>query len=200
MIRWWKTVACGAASKRVEGIEPSSLAWKAIALPLSYTRGVSVLAGDGPSLSGRCLLVFGFVSCVDGGRGNCWVGCFGAWSGVSNGLRGMGWEVGSAGFEPAKAEPLDLQSSPFDRSGNSPHVMVISVWNQTSSEPKNRRVDTSAPAISRSGLRTGQACPNRANRNPAPRQSCPAVGIHAARWCNRWEDDADPSSVPLAIE
>ena len=25
--------------KRVEGIEPSSLAWKAIALPLSYTRG-----------------------------------------------------------------------------------------------------------------------------------------------------------------
>ena len=24
--------------KRVEGIEPSSLAWKAIALPLSYTR------------------------------------------------------------------------------------------------------------------------------------------------------------------
>ena len=26
-------------AKRVEGIEPSSLAWKAIALPLSYTRG-----------------------------------------------------------------------------------------------------------------------------------------------------------------
>ena len=31
-------VGCGLA-KRVKGIEPSSLAWKAIALPLSYTRG-----------------------------------------------------------------------------------------------------------------------------------------------------------------
>jgi hypothetical protein len=57
-------------AKRVEGIEPSSLAWKAIALPLSYTRA--------------------------------------------------GIRLGSAGFEPAKAEPSDLQSDPFDRSGNSP--------------------------------------------------------------------------------
>ena len=44
----------------------------------------------------------------------------------------MGLEVGSAGFEPAKAEPLDLQSSPFDRSGNFPHVLVISVRIQIS--------------------------------------------------------------------
>ena len=29
----------GEPPKRVKGIEPSSLAWKAIALPLSYTRG-----------------------------------------------------------------------------------------------------------------------------------------------------------------
>jgi hypothetical protein len=29
-------------------------------------------------------------------------------------------QVGSAGFEPAKAEPSDLQSDPFDRFGNSP--------------------------------------------------------------------------------
>ena len=43
-----------------------------------------------------------------------------------------GLEVGSAGFEPAKAEPLDLQSSPFDRSGNFPHVLVISVRTQIS--------------------------------------------------------------------
>ena len=43
-----------------------------------------------------------------------------------------GLEVGSAGFEPAKAEPLDLQSSPFDRSGNFPHVLVISVLTQIS--------------------------------------------------------------------
>ena len=34
-------------------------------------------------------------------------------------------EMGSAGFEPAKALPSDLQSDPFDRSGNSPsHVFI----------------------------------------------------------------------------
>ena len=33
--------AASADGKRVEGIEPSSLAWKAIALPLSYTRRIS---------------------------------------------------------------------------------------------------------------------------------------------------------------
>ena len=31
--------------------------------------------------------------------------------------------MGSAGFEPAKALPSDLQSDPFDRSGNSPSHM-----------------------------------------------------------------------------
>ena len=29
-------------------------------------------------------------------------------------------QVGGAGFEPAKAEPTDLQSVPFDRFGNPP--------------------------------------------------------------------------------
>jgi hypothetical protein len=29
--------------------------------------------------------------------------------------------LGSGGFEPSKAEPTDLQSAPFDRSGNSPN-------------------------------------------------------------------------------
>ena len=28
--------------------------------------------------------------------------------------------MGSGGFEPSKAEPTDLQSAPFDHSGNSP--------------------------------------------------------------------------------
>ena len=36
--------------KRVEGIEPSSLAWKAIALPLSYTR----MRSCGPVMSRAC--------------------------------------------------------------------------------------------------------------------------------------------------
>ena len=33
--------------------------------------------------------------------------------------------VGSAGFEPAKAMPSDLQSDPFDRSGNSPFALLV---------------------------------------------------------------------------
>jgi hypothetical protein len=48
----------GSGWKRVEGIEPSSLAWKAIALPLSYTRieRSADLAGVGLSTfgSGEC--------------------------------------------------------------------------------------------------------------------------------------------------
>ena len=32
--------------------------------------------------------------------------------------------MGGAGFEPAKAVPSDLQSDPFDRSGNPPSSMV----------------------------------------------------------------------------
>ena len=31
--------------------------------------------------------------------------------------------VGAVGFEPTKAEPSDLQSDPFDRFGNPPHVI-----------------------------------------------------------------------------
>lgn len=147
--------------KRVEGIEPSSLAWKAIALPLSYTR----MRSCGPVMSRACPRV----PLLDG---PCSFGVFFVWGcgigwgrnktrcrdvglkQISSSLasflafaacrcdllryrvqcrcRGMGLEVGSAGFEPAKAEPLDLQSSPFDRSGNFPHVLVISVRIQIS--------------------------------------------------------------------
>ena len=56
----------------MKGIEPSSLAWKAIALPLSYTR-------DG---------------------------------------KGHDWGVQDSNLRRLK--PSDLQSDPFDRSGNSP--------------------------------------------------------------------------------
>ena len=32
--------------------------------------------------------------------------------------------LGSGGFEPSKAEPTDLQSAPFDHSGNCPFLML----------------------------------------------------------------------------
>jgi hypothetical protein len=40
-------IACSGRKKRVKGIEPSSLAWKAIALPLSYTRTALDTCGIG---------------------------------------------------------------------------------------------------------------------------------------------------------
>ena len=36
--------------------------------------------------------------------------------------------LGSGGFEPSKAEPTDLQSAPFDRSGNSPFKMALYIY------------------------------------------------------------------------
>ena len=71
-------MAALADGKRVEGIEPSSLAWKAIALPLSYTRverppdRADVSCGTLGSRAGLA----------------CWGKAY--------------WAVGSAGFEPAK--------------------------------------------------------------------------------------------------
>src|SRR5690606_19684555 len=72
--------------ERVKGIEPSCPAWKAGALPLSYTRGAVAIVVR--------------ASWRPGGR--------------------PGIVVGRAGFEPAKAEPPDLQSGPFGRFGICP--------------------------------------------------------------------------------
>ena len=86
--------------ERVKGIEPSQPAWKAGALPLSYTRMIKKLwsgrrdsnprpspwQGDALPLSHfRIFLIF----LVEG-----------------------------TGFEPVKAEPTDLQSVPFGQLGN----------------------------------------------------------------------------------
>lgn len=79
--------------ERVEGIEPSPPAWKAGALPLSYTRAPEP-SGPGPGAHRQTHT-----------------------HRQSYGLPGL---VGGAGFEPAKAEPPDLQSGPFDRFGIRP--------------------------------------------------------------------------------
>lgn len=103
-----------------------------------HPRGIRAGFVMGPSLPGWGWLVRGCgwrgLDLGESGRRVWRADALGVWR--VEWASGHGVEVGSAGFEPAKAEPLDLQSSPFDRSGNSPHVMVISVWDQTSSEPK----------------------------------------------------------------
>ncbi len=77
------------------GIEPTLSAWKAEVLPLNYTRAHHQLA-----LSARQHRILspslprtGRYRLVEGG-----------------------------GFEPPKAEPSDLQSDPFDRSGTPPTI------------------------------------------------------------------------------
>lgn len=84
------------------GIEPTCPAWKAGALPLSYTRG-RLLCG---SLRNRFLLDR-VVSEILGQP------CGGRCTFNSN-------LVGEGGFEPPKAEPPDLQSGPFGHSGIPP--------------------------------------------------------------------------------
>ncbi len=77
----------------MKGIEPSSSAWKAVALPLSYTRTWMLPQKDVHKLPPH------FTAATE-------------------------HEMGGAGFEPAKALPSDLQSDPFDRSGNPPWKIV----------------------------------------------------------------------------
>src|SRR5690606_35728608 len=85
--------------ERVKGIEPSQPAWKAGALPLSYTRTKKIWSGrrdsnprpspwQGDALPLSHFRIFSF--CL----------------------------VEGTGFEPVKAKPTDLQSVPFGQLGN----------------------------------------------------------------------------------
>jgi hypothetical protein len=78
--------------ERVMGIEPTPSAWKAEVLPLNYTR-----------LNHRCRTAR-FEGCPE----------------PSAAATSRGHLVEGGGFEPPKAEPSDLQSDPFDRSGTPP--------------------------------------------------------------------------------
>ena len=78
--------------ERVMGIEPTPSAWKAEVLPLNYTRLATPNSGFQHSgLTRSKPTAFHSADLVEG-----------------------------EGFEPSKAEPTDLQSVPFDRSGTPP--------------------------------------------------------------------------------
>ena len=152
--------------ERVKGIEPSSLAWKAMALPLSYTRACCwptdrrlLPPARPPSADFRTLCqprrthvlppdedtglgedgIAGSRGGFDrrlrkarAGRLRCknWVNQLTRylirWKNISccPGALRMRQQLESVvegeGFEPSKAEPSDLQSDPFDRSGTPP--------------------------------------------------------------------------------
>ena len=90
--------------ERVKGIEPSSSAWKAVALPLSYTRAREVPHASPPSPRLRRL------------------------PSRSAGLPAAAPQarrlVGEVGLEPTKAKPADLQSAPFAARDTPPLVVA----------------------------------------------------------------------------
>ena len=79
------------------GIEPTLSAWKAEVLPLNYTRPSSFVYRQPPVRPKVSNPPFSHP--VPAGH-----------------------EVEGGGFEPPKAEPTDLQSAPFDRSGTPPGI------------------------------------------------------------------------------
>ena len=68
-------------------------------------------------------------------------------------------QVGGAGFEPAKAEPTDLQSVPFDRFGTPPTHVRKSV--ATSSKSRRRDLNP-RPAVYKTA-----ALPTELRRHPS---------------------------------
>ena len=109
----------GESGERVMGIEPTPPAWKAGALPLSYTRN-GARSLERVSESNRARACGGRArSPCD--RSNPVEIPFGPWTPDGT----IKAEVGGAGFEPAKAVPPDLQSGPFDRLGNHPIVTCL---------------------------------------------------------------------------
>ena len=108
--------------ERVGGIEPPCAAWKAAVLPLNYTRKVGRAGRRRRAERGEIRGIWGGLpptatesSAVDRAAAREDLP-----SGVEPWRVRRGRLVGEAGFEPAKAEPSDLQSDPFGRSGIPP--------------------------------------------------------------------------------
>ena len=108
---WGPAPTCGV--ERVKGIEPSCAAWKAAVLPLNYTR--SALLEGGRYTMGSTAGRPGTRVC---GTPDAKITTLASANGHSRLQRTR--MVARPGFEPGKAEPTDLQSVPFDRSGISP--------------------------------------------------------------------------------
>jgi hypothetical protein len=93
------------------GIEPTPSAWKAEVLPLNYTRRDPALDSASPGARRQ----------HDSPRASASTTCA-RWRQCT----ACEWVlVEGGGFEPPKAEPSDLQSDPFDRSGTPPNERRI---------------------------------------------------------------------------
>ena len=95
-------VKCLKLLERVKGIEPSSSAWKAVALPLSYTRAREAY------MRARLRQNFGAILSRS--------------AGLPATVPQARWLVGEVGLEPTKAKPADLQSAPFAARDTPPNL------------------------------------------------------------------------------
>ncbi len=153
--------------ERVEGIEPSCTAWKAVVLPLNYTRRCS--ARGRPMFMARIKLGPGELEPRAGLR---WLPCPGQRPGSKP--QGM---VGRTGFEPVKAEPSDLQSDPFDRSGTSPPKFSSLLTQGPNSNPR-QRARVLAAIAARICIQIGR--PVLARYGPLPGACAHGSGAHGA--------------------
>ena len=125
VVRTAVSVSVARGTKRVKGIEPSSLAWKAIALPLSYTRGLDHIGLDSGSLDSgdqwprdqRRVGIREYIA-PQPNRISTKSNAVHGWGHTAGVTRPGKWGVQDSNLR--RKNPSDLQSDPFDRSGNSP--------------------------------------------------------------------------------
>jgi hypothetical protein len=146
--------------ERVKGIEPSSSAWKAVALPLSYTRTrgqKSEIGNQKTRMRPRPNLLI-----TDTGP----------------------WLVGEVGLEPTKAKPADLQSAPFAARDTPPRSNLASCgctfwpgYGERTAQCQPRRSRRSAsPSADRSDRTTswpGLSRPSTSSSKATQRRGCP---------------------------
>ena len=188
------------------GIEPTCSAWKADVLPLNYARGVGRRPG-GASRRGRVAR--------DAERGASASADRRERDGQGASVSARGAKlVGRGGFEPPKAEPSDLQSDPFGRSGISPRgsldapVANAGAMLARSSAARRapvQRGDGPLPVILERDLVFTER--SREPRRGARRTAAVACALGAfaggPRWSQRWDSNPQPpdyKSGALPIE
>ena len=121
------------------GLNTRPLPYQGSALPLSYMGAICRISVSGAGEGNRTLVVSleGFCSTIEL-HPPCPNAVYRAVRSRDRGTRTPLMMVEGEGFEPSKAEPTDLQSAPFDRSGTPPnetgHYREIVVSCQTTYE------------------------------------------------------------------
>ncbi len=115
------------------------------------------------------------------------------------------------GFEPSKAEPSDLQSDPFDRSGTPPTrgcTFSTPAHGLSTSHPaKSPKIPTACSGFSRQDsmyrIRSPQSPGNQGKNNPITKPWRSGRRAASGEWCRQWDSNSRPTdykSVALPTE